>query len=130
MKTLVAFIRLESLGICIDEGFNIDLDHPIYDADDSIIRYRATIDISHDEVHLFWPEPIDLNAASFYFCPNLQTKDQIEPFNDNCIICRETDDTNTVVTECKHLFHKECINEWFQNNGTCPLCLKVIAYKI
>jgi hypothetical protein len=123
METLTVFIRPESLGICIDEGFTVDLDHPIYDADDNVIRYRATLDISNDEVHLFWPSPValpnanenlqlDLNITSFYFCPNLYTKDDIEPFNDICLICRETDDINTVVTECKHLLHKECITEW------------------
>jgi hypothetical protein len=130
METLTVFIRPEPLGICIDEGYNIDLDHPIYDADDNVIRYRATLDISHDDVQLFWPVPVDFNIVSFYFCPNLQTKDEIEPCNDMCLIRRESDDINTVVTECKHLFHKECINEWFQNNGTCSLCLKVIAYRI
>jgi hypothetical protein len=130
METLVAFIRPESLGICIDEDYNIDLDNPIYDADDNVIRYRATLDINHDDAHLFWATPVDFDIVSFYFCPNLYTKDEIEPYNDICQICRESDDTNTVITECKHLFHKECINEWLQNNGTCPLCLKVIAYKI
>jgi hypothetical protein len=99
METLTVFIRPESLGICIDEGYNIDLGNPIYNVDDGIIRYMATLDISHDDVHLFWLVPVDFNIEFFYFCPNLYTKDEIEPNNDMCLICRASDGTNTVVTE-------------------------------
>jgi hypothetical protein len=62
METLTVFIRPESLGICTDEGYNIGLDNPIYDVGDNVIRYRVTLDISHNDVHLFWPVPVVLSS--------------------------------------------------------------------
>ena len=23
---------------------------------------------------------------------------------------------------CKHIFHRECIKQWFKSNHTCPVC--------
>jgi hypothetical protein len=49
----------------------------------------------------------------------------IENITDNCSICLLTmENTNTVKTICKHIFHKHCImkniNEY--KNKNCPLC--------
>ncbi|ODM99422.1 E3 ubiquitin-protein ligase HRD1 [Orchesella cincta] len=32
----------------------------------------------------------------------------------------------SVSTPCGHAFHRTCIEEWLQNNGTCPACRKEI----
>jgi len=41
-----------------------------------------------------------------------------------CPICfcdyKEDDDIYTL--KCNHYFHKECIEKWVKNSGTCPLC--------
>lgn len=43
---------------------------------------------------------------------------------EKCSICLENlDDINIKKTNCNHLFHKQCIYEWINNNKTtCPLC--------
>ena len=42
----------------------------------------------------------------------------------NCIICLEEfkkgDELTTV--PCFHVFHPNCINKWFENNKSCPIC--------
>jgi len=41
-----------------------------------------------------------------------------------CIICLnqiKIDDT-IVILPCKHYYHKECINKWFQKSKSCPIC--------
>ncbi|AES81457.2 anaphase-promoting complex subunit 11 RING-H2 finger protein [Medicago truncatula] len=45
---------------------------------------------------------------------------------DQCSICLEElfkgSKSECVMTECLHVFHKECIFQWFKRSLTCPLC--------
>ena len=43
---------------------------------------------------------------------------------DECSICLERYDKNDKIMnlKCNHKFHKDCLNEWLQNNNTCPQC--------
>jgi len=42
-----------------------------------------------------------------------------------CSICLEPLKENAKKTSCNHIYHKECISEWINNNkNTCPLCRK------
>ena len=45
---------------------------------------------------------------------------------DRCSICQDNIENSTVVRKlnCSHKFHPNCIDEWFDNNNTCPLCMK------
>jgi hypothetical protein len=27
-----------------------------------------------------------------------------------------------VMTQCRHIFHSKCINQWLNTNSTCPIC--------
>ena len=38
-----------------------------------------------------------------------------------CAICL-CDIEHKVKLSCKHIFHKECIEEWQKRSNTCPLC--------
>ena len=41
-----------------------------------------------------------------------------------CVICLEefkNGDEKTTVP-CFHIFHPNCINEWFKKHDTCPIC--------
>ena len=40
-----------------------------------------------------------------------------------CSICLDKNKQKIIkLNICKHKFHKICIEEWIQNNNTCPLC--------
>ena len=43
--------------------------------------------------------------------------------SNECTICllQYTDETKKA-TECRHIFHQECIDRWLQENNSCPLC--------
>lgn len=44
--------------------------------------------------------------------------------NDVCAICRCGDDLK--YTTCKHVYHKECLDQWVIVHGTCPMCRKIL----
>ena len=50
--------------------------------------------------------------------------------NDNidCCICLDKfeENNNSIVLNCSHRFHKECILNWFKKELNCPLCRKNI----
>ena len=50
--------------------------------------------------------------------------------NDNidCCICLDKFEENhtSIVLECSHRFHRECITNWLKKELKCPLCRKQI----
>ena len=51
---------------------------------------------------------------------------------DICGICRDTLDfglvDNIKVLECKHVFHRACVNSWLSRVLECPLCRSAVIY--
>ena len=50
------------------------------------------------------------------FCPEKES---------TCIICLEAisyQNQQKVKLDCKHIYHKKCIDNWLENNPSCPLC--------
>jgi len=42
-----------------------------------------------------------------------------------CSICLDdySDAENKITKlECGHIYHKECVKDWLENNSTCPVC--------
>ena len=45
----------------------------------------------------------------------------------NCAICIDVIDEKTItLKECKHTFHKYCIQQWYYKSNTCPICRRII----
>jgi len=48
-----------------------------------------------------------------------------EDQEDKCAICTSSYDVDPVVrkiTACGHMFHRACVDQWFQKSQSCPLC--------
>lgn len=48
-----------------------------------------------------------------------------EILEDACAICMDHDETTAEEIKtlaCGHKFHKECVDRWFQEDGSCPMC--------
>lgn len=60
--------------------------------------------------------PTDINKYNTYISNNQSTN--------SCSICLSNFQSGELITElpCKHLFHKNCLSQWFNCNNTCPLC--------
>jgi hypothetical protein len=56
----------------------------------------------------------------------VSTEDEPE----ECSVCLGTfctgDCCRTLPAPCGHTFHKDCIDEWFTRNSTCPLCKRSV----
>jgi hypothetical protein len=48
-----------------------------------------------------------------------------DPLDDTCAICQdEMNEGNQIrkINYCNHIFHKDCIDIWFNRNAYCPTC--------
>ena len=45
--------------------------------------------------------------------------------DEECSICGlELKDKYTYELNCNHKYHYKCIDNWFEDNNSCPLCMK------
>lgn len=75
-------------------------------------------------IESFWFDHNSLDVVTY--C--VRNERAIEPIvltsaeaKDPCSICL-ADISEAVATLCKHIFHKECIEEWAKNSSICPMC--------
>jgi len=41
----------------------------------------------------------------------------------DCSICFcEIEEKDKIITNCRHIYHKECLEKWFKISHRCPLC--------
>ena len=47
-----------------------------------------------------------------------------------CGICMDSfhESEELKMLPCDHIFHVDCMNQWIQNNKTCPFCEQAIFY--
>ena len=75
-----------------------------------------------DETH---PTPTPLES--------LRKNTEVNVFNNNnndteivnCSICQDIFNYNDIIRSiksCKHKFHIDCIDKWFEKNKKCPIC--------
>lgn len=57
--------------------------------------------------------------------PLVHSSDLDEKDDRECPVCLtdfEPEDSLRLLPTCKHVFHQECIDAWFDAHSTCPLC--------
>ena len=78
------------------------------------------------------PEP-ELESEDNWLWNYLFPKGEIFHDKSNeCPICLETyeqNDDKFILSNCRHMFHKECIRETMKRINTCPICRTEINYK-
>ena len=77
---------------------------------------------------------MDVMGASRNVIRNLERKIYEGGDNDDntCSIClmeyEQGDDLRYL--PCQHHFHVACIDQWLEQNGTCPLCRKKVTEEV
>ena len=80
-------------------------------------------------------EAIVVSHHNIFNNTKIKTKeyDQEEGELDTCSICLGDIENNQIIREinkCKHIFHVECADRWFQDNIKCPNCRQDIRIEI
>ena len=54
----------------------------------------------------------------------IQDVSKLEKEKDNCVICLENykNGDKVIYLPCLHVFHKDCLLEWFRDHNFCPIC--------
>ena len=76
---------------------------------------------------------LDQNTINNLNITNINDVSKMKEDNKNCVICLEDFKNGDVVIylPCLHVFHKDCLLEWFRGHDFCPLCkLKLTSQNI
>lgn len=71
----------------------------------------------------------DIEQAQYNFSGCMNKKDFPIEEQKNCVICFDDfqeDEDIIELKNCKHIYHKHCINEWLNVNAICPVCRKQV----
>ena len=78
-----------------------------------------------DDIKLVVPEE-ELNKIPIQIFK--ENKEDIKTQNEKCTICQDEfrDNDETRLLKCKHLYHKDCIDNWLLNHSPkCPYCREI-----
>lgn len=68
--------------------------------------------------NFFDPVPVVPSAQQI----QAATESNVPVSNETCAICQDTIVNATRIRQCGHVFHENCISQWFSMNTRCPVC--------
>lgn len=114
-----------------ESNFNILLDINNSDNPINILEFLSYIFLDLEDIYtesLFESNnlkkkdiKLDLSSQKYYTIQNKIDKCSI------CINNYEETEIVSVLSNCKHMFHLECITEWVKYKQECPMCRKCIS---
>lgn len=82
------------------------------------VRYNVTIPPT---LPTGWNDPVVVHPTAEQIAAGTETG--VSFHDENCAICQETITTQcTRLRHCGHIFHPNCISEWFTRSVHCPNC--------
>lgn len=108
----------------------------VEEAEEDLLKHEQTLEIensivdaTNDRIRGLITEVRKLNFDSHIkdldeMCPVVFYDDSKEMCEESCIICHVEYEAKDKLRKlpCKHFFHQECIERWFQRADTCPMC--------
>ncbi|CAJ1961844.1 unnamed protein product [Sphenostylis stenocarpa] len=100
------------------------------------LLYQITTQIAPVDLSSVEPRNPGLETSIVASLPKLLYK-QTDQFKKGevieCSVCLATileDAVTRVLPNCKHIFHVDCVDKWFNSNTTCPICRTVADPKV
>ena len=87
--------------------------------------------MDEDDDHEFVRQKINDKKRPIFLLEERTFSSCNRSYQTECPICLEEFQPNNVITktECRHVFHKECIKAWLQNSkSTCPCCRQQLLH--
>ena len=106
-------------------GYQINEEHEYILPDNDDISSIAFLEV----VNLFGKEN-KIPKKKFNHLKLKKIKEDDPLINTVCSICLENYKKNDYyrTLNCNHIFHKKCIDRWFKNQETCPMCRTNIKF--
>lgn len=102
------------------------LNQPTTTSQESQTEPTATTTEATGEDDLIYFEPAASNGISLSVLNTVSTLSvKTDDAESTCVICHnniERDSIYRQLNPCGHMFHVPCIDQWLQNNSTCPVC--------
>ena len=94
-------------------------------------RYINDLTEMINELHKMEESPVDESILKILPESKIKNIDKLPQDKRNCVICMDDYKENELVLTipCYHIFHKNCIKEWFKKDKTCPICKFVLNKK-
>lgn len=87
---------------------------------------RLTIEISAAQTQTSEPPKRGLEPSVIATLPIFvyRKKDQVDEADECsvCLVAIEENEMARLLPNCKHTFHAQCIDMWFESHSTCPIC--------
>ena len=73
---------------------------------------------------------VDINLLNSLESTVLKDVSHLEEDKKQCVICMEDfkDGDEVIYVPCLHVFHKDCLLEWFKRHDDCPICKFKITF--
>jgi len=123
---------LEYLDYTLENSNHLNNSHNINYFNNSDIIEPNMNDIYEENNFEANTRPKGVNKNILKLLPKNKVNDVNKLDEKKCIICLELFVNGDILTTipCFHLFHPKCINEWFKNKNTCPICKTKISDEI
>ena len=111
--------RIESI---IDELKNNTDIFNINNIDNDNIQLNIEIELPQEEYYDYFNSCKEINNK---IGKPVKLKENDFALNENCLVCLEKYkilEYKRVLPNCKHYFHKKCIDKWLKKNASCPIC--------
>ena len=77
-------------------------------------------------------EPPQTKETVVLYYSDVKRIDNITSTDEECIICYDKYKNNDLVRriQCKHYYHKHCIDHWLNQKTTCPMCIRNVVVEV